>query len=208
MRKFLTLISAAALLSTPAIAQARGFDSNFSQNVAGPYKLEIVVSEDLAHRANNLPKKLSDRRSTRRLNAAFANNGNYGDKEIEFLLEDMEKEITRDFAKRGLTLSDTAPTLLRVTINKVRPNRPTHNQLSEDIGLSFSSFGIGGADVSAEIIAEGGTVVGTADYDYYSNFNDSINLSGSSTWFDTSRAFSKFSRSLTKKLAAMNSPTS
>ncbi len=208
MRKFLTLISAAALLSTPAIAQARGFDSNFSQNVAGPYKLEIVVSEDLAHRANNLPKKLSDRRSTRRLNAAFANNGNYGDKEIEFLLEDMEKEITRDFAKRGLTLSDTAPTLLRVTINKVRPNRPTHNQLSEDIGLSFSSFGIGGADVSAEIIAEGGTVVGTADYDYYSNFNDRINLSGSSTWFDTSRAFSKFSRSLTKKLAAMNSPTS
>lgn len=208
MRKFLTLISAAALLSTPAIAQARGFDSNFSQNVAGPYKLEIVVSEDLAHRANNLPKKLSDRRSTRRLNAAFANNGNYGDKEIEFLLEDMEKEITRDFAKRGLTLSDTAPTLLRVTINKVRPNRPTHNQLSEDIGLSFSSFGIGGADVSAEIIAEGGTVVGTADYDYYSNFNNNINLSGSSTWFDTSRAFSKFSRSLTKKLAAMNSPTS
>ena len=208
MRKFLTLISAAALLSTPAIAQARGFDSNFSQNVAGPYKLEIVVSEDLAHRANNLPKKLSDRRSTRRLNAAFANNGNYGDKEIEFLLEDMEKEITRDFAKRGLTLSDTAPTLLRVTINKVRPNRPTHNQLSKDIGLSFSSFGIGGADVSAEIIAEGGTVVGTADYDYYSNFNDRINLSGSSTWFDTSRAFSKFSRSLTKKLAAMNSPTS
>ena len=204
MRKFLTLISAAALLSTPAIAQARGFDSNFSQNVAGPYKLEIVVSEDLAHRANNLPKKLSDRRSTRRLNAAFANNGNYGDKEIEFLLEDMEKEITRDFAKRGLTLSDTAPTLLRVTINKVRPNRPTHNQLSEDIGLSFSSFGIGGADVSAEIIAEGGTVVGTADYDYYSNFNDRINLSGSSTWFDTSRAFSKFSRILTKKLAAMN----
>ena len=208
MRKFLTLISAAALLSTPAIAQARGFDSNFSQNVAGPYKLEIVVSEDLAHRANNLPKKLSDRRSTRRLNAAFANNGNYGDKEIEFLLEDMEKEITRDFAKRDLTLSDTAPTLLRVTINKVRPNRPTHNQLSKDIGLSFSSFGIGGADVSAEIIAEGGTVVGTADYDYYSNFNDRINLSGSSTWFDTSRAFSKFSRSLTKKLAAMNSPTS
>ena len=149
MRKFLTLISAAALLSTPAIAQARGFDSNFSQNVAGPYKLEVVVSEDLAHRANNLPEKLSDRASGRRLNASFANNGNYGDKEIEFLLEDMEKEITRDFAKRGLTLSDTAPTLLRVTINKVRPNRPTHNQLSEDIGLSFSSFGIGGADVSA-----------------------------------------------------------
>ena len=208
MRKFLTLISAAALLTTPAIAQARGFDSKFSQNVSGPYKLEVVVSEDLAHRANNLPEKLSDRASGRRLNASFANNGKFGDREIAFLLEDMEKEITEDFAKRGLTLSDTAPMLLRVTINEVRPNRPTHNQLKEDIGLSFSSFGIGGADVSAEIIAEGGTVVGTADYDYYSNFSDRINLSGSSTWFDASRAFSRFSRGLSKKLASMNNSTS
>lgn len=207
MRKFLTLISAAALLSTPAIAQARGFDSDFSQAVTGPYKLEIIVSEDLAHRANNLPEKLSDRGSNRRLNASFANNGNYGDKEIEFLLEDLEEEITRDFAKRGLTLSDTAPTLLRVTINEVKPNRPTFNQLSEDVSLSFQSFSIGGADVSAEFIAEGGAVIGTADYDYYSSFNDN-NAYARGVWTDTSRAFSKFSKRLSKKLASMDSSTS
>ena len=48
MRNILTLLSAAALLAVPTAAQARGLDSNFSQAVTGPIKLEIVVSEDLA----------------------------------------------------------------------------------------------------------------------------------------------------------------
>ena len=202
MRKFLSLISAAALMTTPAIAQARGFDSNFSQNITGAYKLEVVVSEDLAHRANNLPKKLSDRGSSGRLNGSFSNNGKYGDKEIEYLLEEMEEEIRDDFADRNLTISDTAPTLLRITINKVKPNRPTFNQLTEDTSLSFQSFGIGGADVSAEFIAAGGNVIGTAEFDYFSSFNDR-NLRGLGTWADANRAFSRFSKKLSKKLSAM-----
>lgn len=207
MRKFLTLISATAVFLTPAFAQARGFDSDFSQAVIGPFKLEVIVSEDLAHRANNLPKKLSDRGSNSRLNAAFSNNGKYGDREIEYLLEDMQEELIRDFTKRGLTLSDTAPTLLRVTIDEVKPNRPTFNQLSIDPSLSFSSIGIGGADVFAEVISADGTVVGTAEYDYYSNFNDGT-IFGSGIWTDTERAFSRFSKRLSKKLAAINKDAS
>jgi len=115
MRKFLTLISAAAILATPAFAQARGFDSNFSQTVTGPFKLEVVVSEDLAHRANNLPEKLSDRGSSSRLN----------------------------------------------------------------------------------------TVIGTAEYNYFSSFNDRPNISSSGVWMDADRAFSRFSKKLSKKLAKM-----
>jgi hypothetical protein len=202
MRKFLTILSAAALMATPAMAQARGFDSDFSQKVTGPYKLEVVASEDLAHRANNLPKKLSDRGTSSRLRGSFSNNGKYGEKEIENLLEDMEMEITHDFTKRGLTLSDTAPTILRITINEVKPNRPTFNQLSKDPSLSFRSLSIGGADVSAEIISAGGSVVGTAEYDYFSSFND-INIRSNGIWTDTNRAFSRFSKKLSKKLAAV-----
>jgi len=171
MRKYITLLPAAALLVTPAFAQARGFDADFSKAVTGPFKLEVVVSEDLAHRANNLPKKLSDR------------------------------------GKRGLTLSENAPTLLRVTIVEVKNNRPTFNQLSQDIGLSFKSFGIGGADVSAEFISAGGTVIGSAEYDYYSNLNDGFNQ-GRAVWADTTRAFSRFSKKLSKKLAAMDTTSS
>lgn len=207
MRKFLTLISAAAILATPAFAQARGFDSDFSQVITGPFKLEVVVSEDLAHRANNLPKKFSDRGARSRLNAAFANNGKYGDREIEYLLEEMQEELVEDFAKRGLIISDTAPTLLRITINKVKPNRPTFNQLTEDSSLSFQSFSIGGADVSAEFVSADETVIGTAEYDYYSSFEDRT-IQSSSTWTDTNRAFSRFSKRLSKKLAAMNTDAS
>lgn len=203
MRKFLTLILAAAIIGTPAFAQAHGFDSDFSQDITGPFKLEVVVSEDLAHRANNLPKKLSDRGSGGRLNSAFSNNGKYGDRAIEYLLEEMEEELVEDFAKRGLTLSDSASTLLRVTINEVKPNRPTFNQLKEDASLSFQSFGIGGADVSAEFVSASGTVIGTANYDYFSSFYERP-AQTASTWTDANRAFSRFSKRLSKKLAAMD----
>jgi len=203
MRKFLTLFSAAALLATPALSHARGFDYDFSQAVNGPFKLEVVVSEDLAHRANNLPKKLSDRSSRTRLNSGFANNGKYGEREIEYLLETMQERITKDFAKRDIQLSDSASTLIRVTINEVKPNRPTFNQLSVEPSLSFKSIGIGGADVSAEIITAGGGVIGTADYDYFSSFNDRP-LQGSAIWTDTHRAFARFSKQLSKKLSSAN----
>jgi len=139
MRKYLTLLSAVALLATPAISQARGFKSDFSNAITGPIKLEVIVSDDLAHRANNLPQKRSNRRSRLRLNAAFSNHGFYGDKEITYLLEEMQEELEADFAKRGITLSDTASTTLRVTIENVRNNRPTIKQLSVDNSLSFTA---------------------------------------------------------------------
>ena len=200
MRNILTLLSAAALLAVPTAAQARGLNSNFSQAVTGPIKLEIVVSEDLAHRANNLPKDLSQRGSRSRLSASFSGNGHYGDREIDFLLSDLEDELLRDFDKRGIALSDTAPTVLRVTIEAVKPNRPTLNQLKQDTALSFTSFGIGGAELSADITSASGEVLGHAEYDYYSSFND-FPLQGRSTWSDATRAFASFSKQYTKKLA-------
>ena len=112
----------------------------------------------------------------------------------------MQEKITRDFAKRDIQLSDSAATLLRVTINEVKPNRPTFNQLSIEPNLSFTSLAIGGADVSAEIITADGGVIGTADYDYFSSFNDP-QLQGSTIWTDTRRAFARFSKHLSKKLS-------
>ena len=200
MRNILTLLSAAALLAVPTAAQARGLDSNFSQAVTGPIKLEIVVSEDLAHRANNLPKKISQRGSRTRLNATFSGNGKYGEREIDFLINDLEEELLRDFDKRGIVLSDTAPTILRVTIEKVKNNRPTFNQLKEDTNLSFTSFGTGGAELTANVTTTAGEVLGEAEYNYYSSFNDRP-IQGRSVWSDTSRAFASFSKQYSKKLA-------
>jgi hypothetical protein len=206
MRIFLTLISASALLVIPSMANAGGFNSDFSQTITGPMKLEVVVSDDLAHRANNLPEKLSDRPS-RRLNATFGNNGQYGEKAISYLIDDMSEELLRDFSKRGIRLNDSSATILRVTIEDAKPNRPTFRQLSKDTSLSFQSFGIGGADVSAEVISAGGGVIGRADYSYYSTLNDHP-FRPIGTWEDTNRAFDRFSKKLSKKLAANGAATS
>ena len=206
MRHILTLISTSVLLVTPAIAHAGGFNSDFSQSITGPIKLEILVSDDLAHRANNLPEKLSDR-PARRLNATFGNNGHYGEKAISDLIDDMNEELMRDFSKRGISLNDSSSTILRVTIEDAKPNRPTFRQLSKDTSLSFQSFGVGGAEISVEVISAGGEVIGRADYDYYSTLNDHP-FRPIGTWEDTRRAFDRFSKKLSKKLAARGATTS
>lgn len=207
MRKLLTCLTTAALLATPAFAEARGFKSDIDAAVSGPMKLDIVVSEDLAHRANNLPKKLSHRGGGSRLNSSFANNGRYGDKAIVYLIEDMQDELAQDFAKRNIALSDDAPTLLRVTIGMAKPNRPTFNQMSREPSLSFQSFGAGGADMSVEIIAAGGDVLGSARYTYYPSLNERP-FTGVATWSDANRAFSRFSNRLSKELAVLSAETS
>lgn len=207
MRIVTACLTAASLLATPALAEARGFDSDLNSSITGPLKIEVVVSEDLAHRANNLPKKLSDRGSHSRLNGTFSNNGYYGDREIEYLIEEMQEDLTKNFAKQGIVLSDNAPTLLRVTIEMAKPNRPTFRQLSKDASLSYDSFGIGGAEITAEVIAAGGTELGSASYDYYSSISDHP-FGAVGTWSDANRSFSRFSKKLTKKLAALGASTS
>jgi len=206
MRKILTFLTATALLATPAFAQARGFDSEFTQAITGPIKFEVVVSEDLAHRANNLPKKLSDRGTGSGQNSVFFNNGFYGDRDIEYLVEKMTKELECDFEKYDVAVSDTSTTVLRVTIEDAKPNRPTINQLKHEANLSFRSFSLGGAGITAELRSGTGELIGQAEYDYFSLFNDDPNQ-GVAVWYDARQAFSKFSKKMVKTIAK-NGPAS
>lgn len=202
MKKTTPIFVSIMALTLPGIANANGFESDFTTTLTGPLKVEVVVSEDLAHRANNLPKRISDRGGVNRLNASFGANGRYGEREIEYLIEDMTEELDRDFAKYKVAQSETADLIFRVTIEEVKPNRPTYNQLATDISLSFQSFGIGGADISAEVLDADGNVLGTMEYDFYSNLNDRP-FRPVGIWQDTQIAFSRFAKRATKKLAKM-----
>ena len=202
MHKLAAILTVAAGLTLASQAQARGFKSDLSTTITGPINVEVVVSEDLAHRAENLPKKLSDRGSGRRLNAGFANNGLYGQKEIDRLVEEVNEELAHDFEKRGIAISENASTTLRVTLVMAKPNRPTHNQLSRDIGLSFNSFGLGGAELTADVIGANGESLGTMEYDYYTSFNERV-FQPIGIWEDANRSISKFSRKASKTLAAL-----
>lgn len=193
-----SLLAFSLSMAAPAMAKNVGFDTTVTSPVNSAVKIEIVFSEDMLHRANNLPEKLSDR-SGARLNSGFSGNGFYGDREFEYLTKRLVSKLEHKFAKRGIETSDTASTILRVTIEDAKPNRPTHNQLSKQPGLSFSSFGIGGAELEAELVTTDGRSLGTMSYRWFENDIRYANQGG--TWSDTYRAFGRFASRAAKTLA-------
>ncbi|MEP3892321.1 MAG: hypothetical protein ABJN69_17810 [Hellea sp.] len=201
MRSVLTssLIALSFAIAAPALAKTHGYDTTVSAPLTSAVKIEVVLSEDMAHRANNLPEKLSDRSGARGFNSGFSGNGFYGDRDLERLTERLHSKFEKKLSKKGIEVSDTAPTVLRITIEDAKPNRPTFNQLSKEPGLSYQSFGNGGAELQAELIAAGGQSLGTMSYQFYENNIRDAKYGG--TWGDAHRAFGRFASKAAKTLA-------
>ena len=184
--------------ASPAFAKFRGFDSTVDTALKTSVKIEVAISDDLAYRANHLPKKLRDRGTSGRLNSAFARNGHYGEREIKRLSEQLHKRLTKTFIREGFSVADNAPTILRVTISRAIPNRPTFNQLSKDPGLSYQSIGLGGATLEGQLIDAGGQSLGDLNYKWYETDIRDAQYGG--TWSDAHRAFSRYAAKVTKTL--------
>ena len=200
MLKFLAapLIAISFAISAPAMAK-NGFQTTVSEPLLTAVKVEVVVGEDLAYRANNLPRKTSARTTSRRLNRGFESNGHYGDREIERLIAKLQTKIAIKFNKKGIEISDDAPTILRVTITDAIPNRPTFEQQSRDVGLSLQSISTGGAKIESELIAADGRSLGTLNYSYYEN--DIRDSQFGSTWNDAYDAFRRYAHRAAKTLS-------
>lgn len=199
MRALLTssLLALTVCIATPVMAKS--FDTTVSAPVTSAVKIEIIVSEDMAHRANNLPKKLSDRSHARGLRNGFSGNGFYGERDIERLTQRLASKLEKKFAKKGIQVSDSASTILRVTIEDAKPNRPTFNQLSKEPGLSFQSVSNGGAELQAELIEAGGRSLGTMSYSFYETDIRDAQFGG--TWSDAHRTFDRFASKAAKTLS-------
>lgn len=196
------MLASAIALAVPSLAQARGLKHTLTQPVASPVKIEVVLSEDMQHRANNLPKKLSDRGGPplSRHNG-FSSNGFYGDRALQGLVESLEDKMTRRFTKKGITVTDDAPVTIRVTIEDAKNNRPTLEQISTQPSLSFQSLAQGGASIHADIISQNGSSLGAMDYSYYETnfFNKGGRFPG--VWQDANRSFTYFANKAAKALA-------
>lgn len=204
MPRFSLLISAAALSFAPMVAAANGFETTINAPVTSAVKIEVSLSEDLQHRANNLPEKLSDRGagSSRSLRAGFSGNGYYGDKALADLIEEIEEELTDDLTDRGITVSDDATNVLKVTLEDVRNNRPTFEQLSRQPSLSMQSFALGGAELRGELIDATGVSLGTVEYEWFESGMDDIGFAqASGVWTDANRAISRFSKRTAKAMS-------
>ncbi|MGB3456636.1 MAG: hypothetical protein WBG08_08320 [Litorimonas sp.] len=198
------LCLAPALVPVSAAASSRGFDTTIERPVQTPVKIEVVLSESLQHRADNLPKSLRKRggAGVRSIRSGFSSNGFYGQKDLDILLEDVREELTEDFAKRGISVSEDASVTFRVTLEDVKNNRPTFEQMSREPGLSLDSFGIGGAELSGELIGATGESLGTVDYRWYESALDNFAFArATGVWTDARRAISRFSSRTAKTLS-------
>ncbi len=193
-------LTSAALMATPLVASAGsiGYDSSINTKVSTSIDVEVRLSDDLAYRAHNLPEKLSERSSTSRLNSGFANNGFYGEKDLVRLTERLTENVEERLQKQGVDVSDDAPTKLVLTIEDARPNRPTFEQLSREVSLSFQSFGLGGAEISGELFDAAGNSLGTMEYRWFETDIRDAQFGG--TWTDAHRAFGRFARKVSKDI--------
>ena len=196
-------LASALTLAAPALTHASEVYKATVSPLTTAVNIDIVYSEDMQYRANNLPKSISLRGlgTSRGTSSGFFGNGYYGEKSLNNLAKSLETKMSKRFAKKGIVISDDAPVTMRVTITDVKNNRPTFKQISQEPGLSFQSIAIGGAELNAEFIDQDGTLLGSMHYSYFERDFD-ISRDFSSVWFDANRGFTLFAKEAAKTLAS------
>lgn len=120
--------------------------------------------------------------------------------------EDFSEKLTEDYGERekrvledmvGSSLRRELPaTVTRVEVELVDavPNRPTFEQMGNEPGLSYASYGIGGAELRGRAFDASGAVVGEATYSWYSQ--DILWSQHAWVWEDADRAIDRFAQEL------------
>lgn len=115
----------------------------------------------------------------------------YGDRERELLTRDLRASVEKSLANRAAY--DGAR--VELVLIDVKPNRPTFKQLGDTPGLSYESFGVGGAAIAGRVIAADGTET-PIDYKWFET--DIRQARHSWVWSDAEWTFDRFARSLAR----------
>jgi hypothetical protein len=178
--RILTFLIAGFAISAMAFSAAKAADYEFSTSIAAPdvkiASITVNISDDVKN------EKVR-----------------WGPRDIEQLKKTLIKKVTSRL-KRNELMGDNGARL-ELTLIDITPNRPTMHELSKRTGLDFVSFGLGGAEVKAHLVAADGTDLGDMRYRYFADYLYDYS-SGMTTWYDARRAFDKFSRRLVKELKA------
>ena len=112
-----------------------------------------------------------------------------GVREVDDLAAQLRKTVERKLANSPAY--DGAR--IELVLVDAQPNRPTFKQLGDRPGLSFESFGLGGAKIGGRAIAANGAVTPIA-YKYYES--DLHYAHRTTTWGDADVAFQQFAAKL------------
>lgn len=115
----------------------------------------------------------------------------YGAREGEYLREAVTEAVTAALARRGVTIADSAPLTIDISIIDADPNRPTFQQASETPGLDvMRSISLGGAELHAVLRDANGAVVGEVTHRRYDH--TLWDAQGSTTWSEARSAIRGF----------------
>jgi len=204
MKKFVnsTFIALAVGLGTLSMTSSAfaNNSSHFTSTLQAPtssVRVNVALGEDLAFRADNLSTDIRDRHNSRSINNGFANNGYFGQKDLDRLTKRLKTKMEARLEKNGITVSDDATTVLNLVITDARPNRPTFKQMSKSASLSTHSFGVGGAKFEGTLMDASGEQ-GNVSYGWFET--DIRYAQQGSTWSDAHRAIDKFARKTAESL--------
>ena len=115
----------------------------------------------------------------------------YGARDVDRLAEDLRLSVLKEAA--------ASPALdgarIALVLEDVVPNRPTMQQMSDKPGLSYESFGIGGASISGTVT----TADGASRPVSYRWYESDIRWAWpAGTWRDAEQTFDRFARSLAR----------
>jgi hypothetical protein len=115
----------------------------------------------------------------------------YGLREVNELADRLRAKVERRLSRSAAY--DGAR--VELVLTDAKPNRPTFKQLGDVTGLSFESFGIGGAAIEGHAIAPDGKVT-PIGYRWYET--DITQTLGNSTWHDAEWAFDRVATRLAR----------
>ncbi|MFI4976961.1 MAG: hypothetical protein ACHP84_20700 [Caulobacterales bacterium] len=117
----------------------------------------------------------------------------YGDRELEYLSDDLETQVQRALTNAGEAGPGGAR--LDLTIVDATPNRPTFQQMAANIDLCYCSHGIGGADIKGSLTYPDGRTV-PLSFRWYET--DIRSEEATATWSDAQWTFERFAYDLAR----------
>ncbi|HEY8002614.1 MAG TPA: hypothetical protein VIE16_00195 [Phenylobacterium sp.] len=114
-----------------------------------------------------------------------------GQREVRDLARDLQASIEKRLAKSGAFDGQR----IDLVLTDARPNRPTFKQMADRPGLSYQSFGTGGASIEGQAIAPNGHVT-PLSYAYFESDIRYARFGG--TWADAESTFDRFAYRLAR----------
>lgn len=108
-----------------------------------------------------------------------------GVQDVDRLAAELRRDVTRELERTGVLAGGR----MELVLTDVRPNRPTFRQLGNQPGLSYESYGIGGATIDGQAISVTGEVTPIHFQWYESDIRQAWTKS---TWSDANYAFHRF----------------